>query len=150
MREAIEQNPKVLLARYPADYPFSYDMDAPGFMNYFRARTGYQIGREDAEPYINSDGRLIKPFGVAEVKKYQAVNRVWEINRAKIQDCWEIWIQPEYEKIRREYIDQRTIKKNSVQRDSIGNPRQARNVKGIGNAACRDFSGNNAGILDQP
>jgi hypothetical protein len=101
MRVAIEQNPSILLASYPANYPFDYDLDSPGFLQYFQDRTGYMIGENVAEyEYTNTDGRRIKPCGFNEVKKYQAINYIWEITRAKIQDCWFIWIQPGYQEQR--------------------------------------------------
>jgi hypothetical protein len=102
MRVAIEQNPEKLLAMDPAS--FDYDLEAPGFLQYFKDRTGYQINVIDSDP--TKTGKILENNNW-NYRKNSLYNPAIEesrrhvlITRAKIQDCWQIWIQPGYQQQR--------------------------------------------------
>lgn len=88
----------------------SFDLDAPGFIDYFRSRTGVCIGNEekpalarfcltdpDAEEWLLKSpdfkylpGEMV-PFG----KDREIQVKCNRIMKGKLQDCWELFVAQE-------------------------------------------------------
>ncbi|XHR27524.1 MAG: hypothetical protein ACFUZC_16460 [Chthoniobacteraceae bacterium] len=83
---------------------FSYDLNDTAFLRYFESRTGRQIRQSLAE---YPEGRSARDWRVplSEVKRphylinnaplpddeFESMKGVYAIERAKLQDCWEIY-----------------------------------------------------------
>ncbi|MFA7346878.1 MAG: hypothetical protein WCZ86_03865 [Desulfurivibrionaceae bacterium] len=99
------QEPSALLAVSS----YSYDLSNKHFVSYFLDRTGIDLHHDhldrrriffitapwpEVERWILSSPELTylgTGLPVAEMERHSMV-KVWKIMRAKLQDCWEIWI----------------------------------------------------------
>jgi hypothetical protein len=65
---------------------FDFNLDAPGFQQYFQDRTGYDL---DSIEVAKKDRKVLTEH--LANWRVPAPDSAWVITRAKLQDCWELW-----------------------------------------------------------